>query len=88
MKKFYYFQNHGDDDGKNQFTICYGEPNDIDNIIVGSSDKKSFANESCNRLNKIIKQIAIDEHKNDIYGLKTEIKQHKTRIAEIKKQFK
>lgn len=101
MKLFTHFPNHGDENGKNCYTISYGKT-DGNEIIVGAENTLSDANEAVRRLNKIIKQIAIDEHLHDIYGLesnlldvlhskeekayaKCEIKNHKTRIAEIKK---
>lgn len=56
MKKFTYFPNHGDEDGRNSLTVCYGEA-DGDEIIICCTDKVKDAKESCRRLNKIMKQI-------------------------------
>ena len=55
MKKFTYFANHGDENGKNCWTICYGKP-DGDEIIIGVENRKSDAIEMCKRLNKIISE--------------------------------
>ena len=45
--------NHGDEQGKKEWSICYGEP-DGDEIIVGAEDRKKEAVEMCKRLNKIL----------------------------------
>ncbi len=73
MKKFTYFANHGDEDGNNCFTISYGDGSDIDNIIIGVEDKEKDAKEVCKRLNQIMKDIAINEHLTDIYGIETNL---------------
>lgn len=55
---FYFFPNHGDDDGNNSLTIVYGDPtDDIDDIIVGAEDTEEDATEACRRLNNIIQPL-------------------------------
>lgn len=53
-KKFEYFHNHGDEDGNNSLTVCFGSANDPDNIIVSCEDKESDAIEAVKRLNEIL----------------------------------
>lgn len=53
---FYYFPNHGDEDGKNCWTVCYGnEESDGDEIILTTEDEED-AQDLCRRLNKIISE--------------------------------
>jgi len=60
-KTFYWFENHGDDEGNNAYTICYGneeEDNEnAENFIVGCEDTEEDANEACRRLNSIVEPI-------------------------------
>jgi hypothetical protein len=53
-KKFDFFQNHGNEDGNRDFTICYGDPDDLDNVIVGAEDTAEDAAEAVKRLNAIL----------------------------------
>lgn len=60
-KAFTYFPNHGDEDGRGCYTICYAgkdEDGDFDfngdEIIVGVLDEEKDAIESCRRLNEIL----------------------------------
>lgn len=57
-RKFEYFHNHGDDEGNNSLTICFGDPNEPDNIIVGCEDTEEDAVEIVKRLNGILDQHA------------------------------
>ena len=60
-KKFNVFPNHGDEDGRNGWTVCYGEVDDVDHIIIGAEDTKRGAQEMAKRLNGIIKIDAADK---------------------------
>lgn len=53
-KKFNYFRIIGDEDGRNCFSIGYGDPDELDFIITGSADTKDDAEEACKRLNEIL----------------------------------
>lgn len=57
-QKFEYFHNHGDDEGNNSLTICFGDSNEPDNIIVGCEDTEEDAIEAVKRLNAILDQHA------------------------------
>jgi hypothetical protein len=52
-KKFNYFPNHGDEEGRGCWTICYGEINDYETIIA-AVDKKGQAIYACKELNRIL----------------------------------
>lgn len=52
--KFEYFHNHGDDEGNNNLTICFGDSNEPDHIIVGCEDTEEDAIEVVTRLNAIL----------------------------------
>lgn len=54
MRKFTYFPNHGDENGKREWTICYGNYNDDDCVIVTAVDTKKEAIITCRNLNKEI----------------------------------
>jgi len=61
-KKFYYFPNHGDEDGNNSFTIAFGNEDDdlllaSGPTIVGAEDNEDDAIEACKRLNSIIQPL-------------------------------
>jgi len=57
-KRFFHFPNHGDEDGNNCYTICYGWPGDDDDvIIVGAEDTEEDANEARSRLNGIVEPL-------------------------------
>lgn len=55
QRKFTYFPNHGDEDGRNCYTICFGDPGDdsFDEVIVGAEDTEEDAQEAVSRLNAI-----------------------------------
>jgi len=55
-KKFYYFENHGNEDGTDDFTIIYGDQEGEfgEGIITGAEDTEEDAIEACKRLNGII----------------------------------
>jgi len=53
-KKFEYFHNHGDEEGNNSLTICYGDANDPYHIIVGTANIEEEAIEAVQRLNEIL----------------------------------
>lgn len=59
MKKniFNYFQNHGNESGTDDFTICFGDPNEEDHVITGAEDTEADAIEACKRLNSIIEKM-------------------------------
>ncbi len=57
FRKFNLFLNHGDESGRGCWTICYGEIDDVDNIVVAVEDDEKTANESCKRLNSILKSV-------------------------------
>lgn len=64
--KFEYFHNHGDDEGNNSLTICFGDSNEPDHIIVGCEDTEEDAIEVVTRLNAILDTYAqqkLDEFK-------------------------
>lgn len=67
MKQFNYFENHGNENGSDDFTIVYGNINNDDSIIVGAEDTKKDAQEACNRLNTIIESLTRD--KEELLGL-------------------
>lgn len=52
--KFTYFSNHGDEDGRNGFTVTYGDYEESEDIIVGTHDTEEDAIESVKRLNQIL----------------------------------
>lgn len=56
LKRFGYFPNHGDEDGRNGFTICYDWENS-DEIIVWCEDTEEDAIEAVKRLNGILENI-------------------------------
>lgn len=56
--KFEYFHNHGDEDGNNSLTICFGDSDETDHIIVTCEDTEEDAIEAVNRLNKILDEYA------------------------------
>lgn len=64
--KFEYFHNHGDEDGNNSLTVCFGDSNELDHIIVGCHDTEQDAIESVQRLNTILDEFArqsVEEYK-------------------------
>lgn len=58
--KFYYFENHGNEEGTDDFTIIYGDQEGEfgEGIITGAEDTEESAIESCKRLNEILKSYA------------------------------
>lgn len=52
--KFEYFHNHGDEDGNNSLTICFGDSSEPDHIIVSCEDTEEDAIEAVKRLNEIL----------------------------------
>lgn len=90
---FYWFPNHGDEDGNNSFTICYGDPtDDLDVIIVGTENSQEDATEACKRLNTIVESLLEEnkELKDDVRRLTSDVaywcgefyKKHLTQGAE------
>lgn len=72
--KFEYFHNHGDEDGNNSLTVCFGDSDEPDHIIVTCEDTEEDATEVVKRLNEIINQHAqqaVNEYKEK---LKAEIR--------------
>ena len=53
-KRFNYFHNHGDEDGNNSLTICFGDSDEPDHIIVTCEDTEEDAIECVKRLNDIL----------------------------------
>lgn len=55
--KFEYFHNHGDEEGNNSLTICFGDSDhETDHIIVTCEDTEEDAIEAVKRLNGILDQ--------------------------------
>lgn len=75
-KSFYWFPNHGDDDGNNAYTVCYGnEEEDTisgENFIVTCEDTQDDADECCKRLNGIAAAPLLKE---EVETLKTAIRE-------------
>jgi len=64
--KFEYFHNHGDEEGNNSLTICYGDSSEPDHIMVTCEDTEEDAIEAVRRLNVILDTYAqqkVDEFK-------------------------
>jgi hypothetical protein len=55
--KFNYYRNHNLSlsSGTHEFTICFGDPNESDHIIVGADTTEDSAKVTCKRLNGILK---------------------------------
>lgn len=51
--KFNHFPNHDDERGH---TICYGDPDQDDHIVVGAENTEEDAEEACRRLNAIVEK--------------------------------
>ena len=58
-REFTYFHNHGDDEGLNSVTICYGDPDDypVEDTIITCEDTEEDAIECVRRLNEILKPL-------------------------------
>ena len=61
-KHFYYFENHGNEDGTDNFTIIYGDQEEDygNGEITGAEDTEEQAIEACKRLNSIVSPILSD----------------------------
>lgn len=67
MEKFTWFRNENGD-----YSICYAWSTGYEKI-VGFQRSERQATASCKALNVIMKEAMIDEHRNDIYQLETNL---------------
>jgi cAMP phosphodiesterase len=70
--KFEYFHNHGDEDGNNSLTVCFGDPDQLESIIVTCEDTEEDAVEAVKRLNNILDEYAaqcVAEYKEKLKGM-------------------
>lgn len=60
--KFYYFENHGNEDGTNNFTIIHGDQEGEfgEGVITGAEDTEEDAIEACKRLNEISDSLKVE----------------------------
>lgn len=81
-KQFYFFQNHGDEEGNKGYTICYGDEEEDDenaeHYIVSCEDDEDEAIEACKRLNDIVDPLLAERD-----SLKEENETLKEKIEEL-----